>query len=181
MKHLLIPVVLILTVSSLAKAEEASDRVKEGSTSIGVFFDGGIGSTFSSSVQYFVSQNLFLKGGVSTFQSSITSNGVSEDIKSTVFDFGFGEAMAINKYTVASLTATYEYYFYDDSSGGTSFAGSENLNGFGLGAYVEFFLNPRSSLGIGLAYRSFSGTYRDTNSTFSGNTTGLTTGWKFYF
>jgi hypothetical protein len=181
MKHLLILVFFILTVTLVAKAEDASDRVKEGSTSIGVFFDGGIGSTFSSSVQYFATQGLFLKGGVSTFQSSITSNGVSEDIKSTVFDIGFGEAMAINKYTVASLTATYEYYYYDKSSGGTSFSGSENFSGLGLGAYVEFFVNPRSSFGLGLAYRSFSGTYRDTNSTFSGNTTGLTTGWKFYF
>ena len=134
MKHLLILVFFILIITSVAKAEDANDRVKAGSTSIGVFFDGGVGSTFSSSVQYFVSNGLFVKGGLSTVQSTITSNGVSEDLKSNALDIGLGVAMPINSFTVASLTATYEYFFYDISSGGASLPGSDDGSGVGLGA-----------------------------------------------
>jgi len=138
MKGIFILVLLFLSLTSEANAENAYDRVKQGSTSIGVFFYGGVGSTFSSSVQYFFANTVFLKGGLSTFQTTLTSNGASEDIKSNSFSFGLEEAMAINNFTVVSLTATYQYNFYDISSGGTTFPGSEDDSGLGIGAAQSF-------------------------------------------
>jgi hypothetical protein len=114
-------VLLFLSLTSEANAENANDRVKQSSTSIGVFFDGGIESTFFASIQYIFANSVFLKGGLSTSQTTLISNGASEDIKSYNFSFGLGETMAIHNFTVVSLTATCQYYFYDISSGGKHF------------------------------------------------------------
>jgi hypothetical protein len=180
-KGFLIFVSVLFLFSVAAKAEDAKDHLKPGTTSMGVFADSGAGNAFSSSVQYFVAQGLFIKGGLSVYQSSVTSNGTSVDSKSNSLNLGFGEALPINSYTIATLTAAYVYFVTDYTSGGNTLPGSADGAGIGLGAYIEYFVNPRTSLGIGLAYRSLEGKYRDTGSSVSDSSSGLTTGWKFYF
>lgn len=184
MKRLLILVSFILIFSSVVKAEDAYDHVKAGTTSIGLDLDSdanGLGNVYSPFVNYFLANNLFVDVGLRFSQGTITLQGVSLDQKSNGFAVGLGAAIPLNNFIIGSVNASYSYYLFDISNGGTSLSGSVDANGVGVGAFLEFFVNPKSSLGLGVAYQSISGNFRNTSTSFDGHNTGLSTGWKFYF
>lgn len=184
MKHVLILFSLILIFSSVAKAEDAYDHVKAGTTSIGLVLDSdanGLGNVFSPGANYFLANNVFVEGGLRLVQATETVQGTSFDIKSDGFTVGLGAAIPLNNFIIGSVDVAYEYFLYEIKNGGTVQSGSEDANGIGVGAFIEFLVNPRSSLGLGVAYNSISGTFRSTSNTFDSHATFLTTGWKFYF
>jgi hypothetical protein len=184
MKNSILFLIFILFLSSTAFGEDAYDHVKAGTTSIGVALDSdasGLGNVYSPFVHYFLVNNLFVDVGLRVSQGTITSQGVSIDEKSNGFAVGLGAAIPLNNFIIGSVDASYSYYLFDISNGGTSLSGSADANGVGIGAFLEFFVNPRSSLGLGVAYSSTSGNFRSTSTTFDSHATGLTTAWKFYF
>lgn len=164
-------------------AEDAYSRVKAETTSISLSLDSdanGIGNIFSPRVQYFIANNFFVEGGLRYGQGAV-SNGISYNTESYGVLVGLGGAVPLNNSVILSLGADYSNYFYDLAYEGSSLPGSVNANGFGIAANLEFFVNSKTSLGLGVVYQYQTGTYRDTGTTFDSHDTLLSTGWKFYF
>jgi outer membrane protein with beta-barrel domain len=179
--------ILILTMNiftfNSTFAEDAYDKIMTGTTSIGVSLDSsanGVGNVYSPNIQYFFANNFFVNGGLRYAQGTIT-NGVSFDSKSYGVIVGLGGAVPLNKFVIFSLGADYSYYLYDLTYQGSSQPGSVDANGLGIGTNLELFVNSKSSLGLGIAYQSETGIFRDTGSSLESHEMLFTTGWKFYF
>ena len=166
------------------RQETASSWVKAGTARVSLQLSSnanGYGDQFVPGFRYFISDLLFVGGGVRYSSSTITVSRVDTDSTLYGLQVEIGGALPISRYLIGSISAGYNRYHADFVSSGTSTNDSFEGDGGVVTGNLEFFLNPKVSLLFGADYSV--GTQTQISSGITGNPRGfeLMTGFACYF
>jgi hypothetical protein len=179
---ILFSLLLLLSIGT-AKAENAYDHIKQGTTDIGLStYTSSFGGTgLDPSFDYYFIDSMFITGGLDRASVSYTSNGatyLNREIQG--YFLGLGYSVPLNPGILSSIKLDYVNSHWLNTSAGVTQSDSVDRSGYSGSFEFLSLISQKVAIGVGGGVFNYNDKFLDTGSESSVTGTTFYTTLKFY-